>query len=206
MTAINLTETCDHSNTIDIKVPLFNTGEQVCGITIKCYETLGAWSFKMQEDLPAEVIELFTELCRQNGIRRRLTCAVDLEIGKVCGDYEFLCAPHGAMADGDYFTLEAIYHLIATVFIPYWQQAARQINECDTGKGWTDTWQKAHELLFDADAFTKAVGADREWHDAWMDVNSSYDRRQLIRGNNYRIEVDKPLERFVEKSRCNAVK
>ena len=201
MTAKNLTDSDAHIYNIEVNVPLIDTGDKVYGITIKCFECFGAWSFNMHTDLPDEISDLFVELCRKAGIQRRLQCAVDLEIGKVYGDYEFNFDTTGATAVGDFFTLEAIFYIISTVFIPYWQQAARQIMDCDHGKGWNDTWKRAEKTLFNAEEFSDIEMEDYEWLNEWRDVNCAYDRKQLIRGNNYRIEEDKPLERFVENSR-----
>ena len=206
MTAKNLTDSDAHIYNIEVNVPLIDTGDKVYGITIKCFECFGAWSFNMHTDLPDEISDLFVELCRKAGIQRRLQCAVDLEIGKVYGDYEYTFDAHGATAAGDFFTLEAIFYVISTVFIPYWQQAARQIMACDHGKGWKDTWKRAEKTLFDAKTFSDVELADYDWFEEWRDVNCAYDRKQLIRGNNYRIEEDKPLERFVENSSRNAEK
>ena len=68
MTARNLTDRDAHIYNIEINVPLIDTGDKVYGITIKCFERFGAWSFEMRKNLPHEISELFTELCRKAGI------------------------------------------------------------------------------------------------------------------------------------------
>ena len=45
MTAKNLTDSDAHIYNIEVNVPLIDTGDKVYGITIKCFECFGAWSF-----------------------------------------------------------------------------------------------------------------------------------------------------------------
>jgi len=202
MSVRDLTETEFHQHRITTFVPLFDDGEKDIGIHINMYERFGAWSFEMESDLhecQSLIGELFDGLCRKAGLRRRITCALDLEIGKRDLDYEFLCTPCGALASGDFFTLEAIHHLLATAFIPYWQLAARQINEFNIGHGWDDAYKRAESALGKWDEFDKAESDDIRWGSLWNDVNCGYDRRQLIRGDNWRAPIEeRPLERFEE--------
>ncbi len=200
MSQKNLTES--GFNPVTVFVPLFHDGENSLGIHIKIFERFGAWSFEMESDLRqcnSLIEELFTGLCRKAGLRRRIICAIDLEIGRRDEDYEFICIPSNALACGDFFSLEAIQYLLATAFIPYWQLAARQINEFDRGKGWDDTCKQAIDALGKWEKFDDAEIADSHWEDAWDMVNCGHDRRNLIRGNNWRAPFeDRPLERFPE--------
>lgn len=196
----NLTES--DFTPITVFVPLFEDEEKSIGIHIKLFERFGAWSFAMKSDLTecnSLIDELFTGLCRKAGLRRRIICAVDLEIGRRDEDYEFLCNPNHALACGDFFTLKAIHHLLATAFIPYWQLVARQINAFDRGKGWNDTCKRAINALGKWGEFDDAEIEDFRWEEDWNMVNCGYDRRKLIRGDNWCAPVEeRPLERFPE--------
>lgn len=200
MSPKNLTESGFYP--ITFFVPLFIDGEKELGIHVKLFERFGAWSFEMESDLRdcnSLIDELFTGLCRKAGLRRRIICAIDLEIGRRDDDYEFICNPYHALACGDFFTLEAIHHLLSTAFIPYWQFVARQINEYDQADGWKNTCKRAIEALGTWGKFDDAEMADGLWECSWNDVNCGHDRRQLIQGNNWRIPAeDNLLERFEE--------
>ena len=202
MSQKNLTES--GFNPVTVFVPLFHDGENSLGIHIKIFERFGAWSFEMESDLRqcnSLIEELFTGLCRKAGLRRRIICAIDLEIGRRDEDYEFIFSPNHALACGDFFTIEAVNHLLATAFIPYWQLVARQINEFDRCEGWEDTCKRAIEALGTWAEFDDAEIADSHRKCDWNNVNCGHDRRQLIRGNNWRAPAeDRPLDRFEENS------
>lgn len=210
MSENNLTETAAHEHAITMFVPLFEDNGKEIGIHIRIFEQFGAWTFTMHSDLndcDSLIGELFDGLCRAAGLRRRITCAIDLELGRRDGDYEFLCSPCEYMGRGEFFTLAGAEHLIATAFIPYWQQAAKKILKYNRNRGFNDTCNRAITALGKWLTFDNAQLKDCEWHEQWRDVNCAYDRKRLIRGDNWKAETHKrPLERFEENSSKSAWK
>lgn len=162
----------------------------------------------MESDLtdhPSLLSELFTGLCRKAGLCRRIACAIDLELPRHDSNEEFLCGHSSALTCGDVFTLEAIYRLIATASIPYWQLAARQINEFNRGQGFDKICKRAAAALDKWKEFDKAGQDDSHWHDAWRKANCGHDRRELIRGDNWRAPVEnRPREHPMENSGNNS--
>lgn len=189
MSAKNLTES--KKNAVSVFVPLFKDGEKAIGIHIKLFERFGAWSFVMKSELKdcnSLIGELFDGLCRKAGLRRRIICAIDLELPEHEPNDEFLCGHFGALTCGDFFTLEAIHYLLATAFIPYWQLAARQINAFERGKSWNDTCNRAIDALGKWKAFDKAGLSDIRWEERWRKNSQGY-RHNLIHGDNWRVPV-----------------
>lgn len=195
MQEANITVT--EANPVTIFVPLFRDGKKPVGVRIRIFERFGAWSFTMESDLAeytSLIDELFNGLCRVDGLRRRLVCAVDLEIGRRDNDQEFLYEPYRALAAGDYFTFDAILHLVATAFVPYWRLAARKISRFDRGKGWEDTCQCAIKALDNWREFDRAEIADSKWERAWRNANCRAERMELIRGDNWRVPAEEQTQ------------
>lgn len=151
---------------IKIFVPLFKYGRKPHGIHINVFERFDAWSFNMQNDLFDQVSmmnELFDGLCRKNGLRRRFITAMECEVPEHDPMTEFNYAHNGAICCGDFFTLEVIYYLLSTVFIPHWKEAADQISAFDRGRGWGDTSKRAIKALGKWKEFDKAELDDFYW-------------------------------------------
>lgn len=204
------THAVTEDNGITIFVPLFRNGEQQLGIHVNIFERFNAWSFTMKSDLAdhmSNLKELFSCLCIEAGLGKRVTCALDLEIGRRDGDYEFIIMNSGATACGDFFTLDAIFHLLSTAFIPYWLHIAEKINAFDQGYGFDAAVKYAEETLGDWSKFDLLDVEEIHWEKAWHSANSRYDRQQLIRGDNWKLPTsDMPLERLPEHtSKCPAM-
>lgn len=198
MSIANLTETKHHEHRITMFVPLFMDGDHEIGIHISIFERFGAWSFEMKSDIPdctSLIKELFDYLCRISGLRRRITCIIELELPPHDPFEEFTCGHDGALTCGDFFTLEAIHYLLATACIPYWQHVARLINQYDRGNGWKDTRQRAIDALCNWKRFDRYLEREYRWENSLIKAARKHKScKYLTRGDNWRTPIEyKPL-------------